>query len=77
MEIKTFINQFVEQFDETPTEVINENTFFRDIDTWDSLVALGVIAMIDDEYNVSLSFSEMKECNTLLELFESVKRKKA
>jgi acyl carrier protein len=77
MEIKTFIEHFVEQFDETPAEVINENTSFREVDGWDSLIALGVIAMIDDEYGTSLSFSEMKECTTLLELFEAVKRKKA
>jgi len=76
MEIQTFIKNFLYQFEEVPTETITEETNFRDLENWDSLAALAVVAMIDDDYGVALSFAEMKKCNTLSELFEAVKQKK-
>jgi acyl carrier protein len=51
------------------------DTDFRDIDDWDSLTALGVISMIDDEYNVKLSGEELKSSNSVRDIFNIVKTK--
>ena len=75
MELKEFIVHFAEQLDETDVSEIKPDTKFRDLDEWSSLVALGLMAMIDDEYDISLKADEMRRANTIQELFDLVKNK--
>ena len=75
MEIKEFIENFASQFDDTPIEEFNAETQFRELDEWSSLIALSVIAMVDEEYDVTLKGDDMKAANTVGELFEIVKSK--
>ena len=77
MEIKEFIAKFAEQFDETDVKVFAPETNFRELDEWSSIIALGVIAMIDEEYNVTIKAAEMQKVNTVGDLFELVKSKVA
>lgn len=72
MDIQEFIEKFADQFDETELEVFTPETRFRDLDEWSSLIALSVMSMIDDEYNVQLSAGEMRSNNTIQELFDTV-----
>jgi len=74
MEEEKFLNQFISQFDDEPTGVTMD-TDFRDIDDWDSLTALGIISMIDDEYNVKLSGEELKSSKTVMDIFNIIKTK--
>ena len=77
MEINNFTQNFINSFDETPTNIeINGNTNFRDLDGWDSLTALSIMAMVDDEYGISITGDEIKKSNTINDLFEIVKNKK-
>lgn len=75
MELKEFIERFAEQFDETDISEIKPDTKFRELDEWSSLVALSLMAMIDDEYDISLKADEMRRANTIQELFDLVKNK--
>ena len=75
MEIKDFIANFAAQFDETEESVFTPETKFRELEEWSSLLALSIIAMIDEEYDVTLKGAEMKVANTILELFEIVNAK--
>ncbi len=75
MELKEFIERFAEQFDETDESEIKSDTKFRELDEWSSLVALSLMAMIDDEYDISLKADEMRRANTIQELFDLVKSK--
>ena len=74
MEEEKFLEQFIAQFDDEPTGVTMD-TDFRDIDDWDSLTALGVISMIDDEYNVKVSGEELKSSKSVRDIFNIVKTK--
>jgi acyl carrier protein len=77
MELNNFTQNFVNSFDETPNNIeINGNTNFKDLDGWDSLTALSIMAMIDDEYGISITGDEIKKSNTINDLFEIVKNKK-
>ena len=76
MEIKDFVEKFAEQFDETGIEQISANTKFRDLDEWSSIIALSVIAMIDEEYDVVMKGDDMRSANTVEDLFNIVKSKK-
>ena len=75
MEIKDFIENFADQFDETDASEITATTNFRDLDEWSSLIALSIIAMVDEEYEVTLKGEDMRAANTIEELYEIVKSK--
>lgn len=75
MEIKEFIENFADQFDETDPAEISATTNFRELDEWSSLSALAVLGMIDDEYDVQLKGNEMRGANTIQELFDLVTSK--
>ena len=76
MEIKEFVENFADQFDETDPAEITGETKFRDLEEWSSLIGLSIIAMVDDEYDVTLRGEDMRKADTVQELFEIVKAKK-
>lgn len=76
MELKDFIANFAEQFDDTESSEIQADTEYRELDEWTSLTALSIIAMIDEEYDVQLRADEMRKTQTIQELFDLVKSKK-
>ena len=76
MELKEFIENFAEQFDDTESSEIQADTEYRELDEWTSLTALSIIAMIDEEYDVQLRADEMRKTQTIQELFDLVKSKK-
>lgn len=75
MEIKEFIQNFADQFDDTEASVLTPETNFRELEEWSSMIALGVMAMVDDEYDVQLKADEMRKTNTIQELFDLVNSK--
>lgn len=75
MEIKEFIENFADQFEETDASVFTPETAFHDLDEYSSLIALSIIAMVDEEYNVSLTGDDMRAAVTINDLFNTVKTK--
>lgn len=73
MEIKDFIDHFAEQFDETDRSEFTPSTAFRGLDEYSSIIALSIIAMIDEEYGVTIGAEEMKASQTIEDLFNVVK----
>ena len=73
MEIKEFIENFANQFDDTDVSVFSAETRFRELDESSSLLALSVLAMVDEEYDVQLKADQMRKANTVQELFDIVK----
>ncbi len=72
MELNDFIKNFSNQFDDTDANEIVAETVFRDLDEWTSLIALSVIAMIDEEYDVAINGDDMKSATTVQDLFNIV-----
>lgn len=75
MELKSFIENFAAQFDETDASVFTAETRFRDLDEWSSLIGLSLIAMVDEEYDITLKGDDIKNANTVEDLFNTVKSK--
>ncbi len=75
MELQEFINNFAEQFDDIDVSALNGSTIFKDLDEWNSLVALSVIAMIDEEYDVTLKGNDITSANTIEDLYNTVQSK--
>lgn len=76
MEITTFLQNFVSVLDDTDEALITNETIFRDLDEWDSLTALSLIAMVDEEYSLKLTGDDIKTSTTLEDIFEKIKNKK-
>ena len=72
MEIKEFIENFANQFDETDANEITSTTAFHDLDEYSSLIALSIIAMVDEEYGVTLKGDDMRSAKTVEDLFNIV-----
>lgn len=75
MEILDFTQKFAEQFDETDASEFSAETSFRDLDEWDSLIALSIIAMVDEEYAVKLSGDDIRTSQTIQDIFNKVQNK--
>lgn len=75
MDINDFIAHFAEQFDFTDFDEFKAETVFRNLDEWSSLMALSIIAMIDEEYDVTLQGKDMKAAITIEDLFNIVQSK--
>lgn len=75
MDIKDFIQNFADQFDDTDASVFTPETKFHDLDEYSSLIALSIIAMVDDEYEVTLKGDDMKSAVTIEDLFNIVNSK--
>lgn len=72
MNINEFVDNFAGQFDDTPADQIKPETIFRDLDEWSSLVALSIIAMVDEEYGVTLKGDDIKSAVTVQDIFNRV-----
>jgi len=75
MEINDFIEKFAEQFDETEASEFKAETVFKELDEWSSLIALSVIAMVDEEFDVTLKGDDIRNCDTIGDLFTLVTSK--
>lgn len=75
MEIKDFVENFAQQFDDTDASEIKAETVFKELDEWSSLIALSVIAMVDEEYNVTIKGEDIRNSTTVEDLFNAVKAK--
>lgn len=70
---KKFIENFKNILDEEPSIKLESNSKFRDLDEWDSLTALSLIAMLDEEYNVSVSGDQIKDMETIQDILNFIK----
>lgn len=75
MEIKEFIENFANQFDETDPAEITSSTEFKTLEEWSSLIALSILAMVDEEYDVTLKGDDIKNACTVEDLYNTVKAK--
>lgn len=73
MEMKDFLANFAEQFDDTDASEITATTVYKDLDEWSSLIALSIIAMVDEEYDVTLKGDDIRNSATVEDLFNIVK----
>lgn len=75
MELKEFVANFANQFDDTDPSEINAETVFHDLDEWSSLTGMSVIALAKTEYNKSITGAELKACVTVEDIFNLIRSK--
>lgn len=75
MELNEFVAHFAEQFEETDASEFTPQTVFHELDEYSSLIALSIIAMIDEEYDVTIKGNDMRAAVTIEDLYNIVKSK--
>lgn len=54
---------------------IDLQTIFRDLENWDSLSFLSILAMIDEEYDVIIEGNDFRNLVTINDLVSEIKKK--
>jgi acyl carrier protein len=72
MNQEKFLEIIADQFDETPKSEIKMNTAFKDLDEWDSMIALSVIAEVEESTGYLLSGNEINDAITIFDLYQIV-----
>ena len=75
MELNEFVAHFAEQFEETDQSLFTPETKYHDLEEWSSLIGLSIIAMVDEEYDVTIKGNDVKSSITIEDLFNIVKSK--
>lgn len=75
MEIKEFLENFSEQFDDTDASEIQIDTKFHELEEWGSLIGMSVIAMAKTQYGKTITGKEIRECETVKDLFNLISSK--
>jgi acyl carrier protein len=69
-----FINKFKEILEITHEE-ISLDTKFRDLENWDSLSFLSVLAMLDEEFDVLIEGNDFRKLVTIEDLINEIRKK--
>ncbi len=76
MELKAFIQLLENEFQvEDEHCTLQEDTQYRSLGVWSSMLALIVIVQITDTYDVVLDEEDIKRTTTVRDLYELVKQK--
>jgi len=72
-EIKDFVEKVAALFEDTDAAEFKPENIFRNLEGWNSLKALYVIAMVDEEYKVELKGDDIQNSQTIEDIFKIVK----
>lgn len=72
---QAFIERLAEALEVPPQKVTPD--YVLDESNWDSLAHMSAIAIIDDEYGITVPASELVNCRSVNELLELVHRRAA
>lgn len=75
MELTDFIAKFANQFEDTDLSEFKAETEFKNLDEWSSLMSLSIIAMADEEFDMKVKGEDIKNANTIEELYNIIKNR--
>ena len=75
MELKEFVENFVDLFDDTDASDITADCHFRDLDEYSSLIGMSIIAMAKTQYGKTITGADIRSCTTVEELFNLINNK--
>ena len=75
MTLDEFIKAFAEEFDDTELSEFKADTEFKTLDEWSSLVALSIIAMVDDNFDKTITGADIRGSKTIEDLYNIIQTK--
>ena len=76
MELQDFIEKFASQLETTDVSELTADTEFKALSEWSSLMALSIIALVDEEYGVAIKGNDIREAETIEDLYNIVESRK-
>lgn len=75
MTLEEFTVNLEKEFEDVEAGTITPDTNYRDMKNWSSIYALIVVAFIDLNFDIILNAKDLKDTNTIRELYNMVKSK--
>lgn len=72
MTIEQFVEAFASEFDETPMDVFNPGTEFKSLAEWNSLTALSIISMVDENLEKTITGADLRSHLTIEDLYNYI-----
>lgn len=76
MEIQELISKIEIEFENLEPGTLKPETSFRDLKEWSSMHALILIALVDTEYNVTMTGNDLRAISTVNDLYQFILSKK-
>lgn len=76
MEIQELISKIEVEFENLEPGTLKPNTSFRDLKEWSSMHALILIALVDSEYEVTMTGNDLRAISTVNDLYQFILSKK-
>lgn len=73
--VEDFTNQLATEFEDVEPNTVFPDTHYRDIKNWSSMYALIIIAFVDANFDVQLNAENLKNTQSVRDLYEVVKEK--
>ena len=73
MEMEDLIKKIAEILEVEDLDITKQ---FKDYDEWDSLTSLSVVAMLDSDYNISMTFKEVASFESIEDFCKEVLSRK-
>lgn len=70
--MKEFLYNFASILEDTDLESLSPNTKYKDLNEWDSMTALMLIAMVDEKYNKKITGTHLKDTQTIEDLYKTI-----
>ena len=77
MDIQDFISKMSSLFTDEDPSVFTPDTDFHELDSWSSLTGLSLVMMIFQEYGVEIESKDIRQADTIEDLFNIVKERMA
>lgn len=74
MEIKDLIQVFNQVLNADGKLSIDENTEFKELDSWSSLSAFNIVAIIAEKYDIRIKGIDIRRCKNITELYNIIKK---
>lgn len=71
-----FFKKFAETIELEDSSILMRETVFRELEEWNSLAFLSIIAMVDEDYDVIIEGNDFKQLITLGDLIDEIQKRK-
>ncbi len=73
MDENKFLEDFASIFDDIVVSELTMDTEFKKLAEWSSLAALGLLAVMEEEYETELSSKDIEKSNTIKDIYNIIK----
>lgn len=74
MNKEEFLKGFQEQFEDTDPSLITFETKYKELEEWSSMMALMIIAYVDESFSGTLTGDDFKKTETVEDLYNIISK---